>query len=116
MWTADEASCQRFKARTTAFRLGSIASNLNTLGRYAEAGQGSTGVLIPQTLAYLSWATADVAAHDIDSLNELKDLLILWQSEWDQRHSSASWQVITATAAQAWSDRLLDLSGLLVSQ
>lgn len=116
MWTADEASCQRFKARTTAFRLGSIASNLNTLRRYAEAGQGSTGVLVPQTLAYIDWTIADVAGHDKALLNELKDLLTLWQSEWSQKHNSASWQVMTATAAQAWSDRLLVLSGLLVSQ
>ena len=116
MWTADEASCQRFKARTAAFRLGSIASNLNTLKRYAEAGQGSTGVLIPQTLAYISWTIADVAAHDRALLDELKDLLILWQTEWGLKHSSAPWQVMTATSAQAWSERLLGLSGLLVRQ
>lgn len=104
-----------------ATQLGRLAANLVQIAALAQAGrEGQLAQdLIRESQFFVEWS---VPRLDLETrlelateLVELQRQLSRWKLRWSELWSSPSDRLQIAKHAQAWSDRLLNHSGLLAS-
>ncbi len=110
-WNAIEAS---FLRQSHAQQLGELASSLARLKSWSQknAFREMVPVLLEENLLYVRL----IQRHsDITQLSQVEDLLIGWQCNWSSICSSPTEVANLALVAAAWSEQVLDMSGLLVA-
>lgn len=112
----DEAVLQeRYLRDTTPRRLGSLASSVKRLGRFISMAEFDRTVhdLAQECRLFARWAASEAEYETSLALQELQTDLEAWQAFYAQRKGDESWRVNTNLACVQWSQRLLELSGLL---
>ncbi len=109
-WSAIEASflCQSYEQQ-----LGELAASLARLNSWSQksASRELVPILLSESLFYLSLIQQETEMNNIE-LNQLQDLLQNWIDFWDKSIEITDIESVAST----WSQRLLEMSGLLTSK
>jgi hypothetical protein len=108
----------RFLRDEKPVRLCGIAANLARVRSFSknEGNRQAVHGLIEETKWFIEWTAADFASSDVDKAAQLAELqvqLSRWQIGWDHRWNDPAQRAEIASQAKQWSDRVLEMSGLL---
>jgi hypothetical protein len=108
----------RFLRDVEPVRLGNIAANLGRIDAFSSNPQNSELVarMIDESKHFCEWAGLAVAATDIKlahTLLVLQRQLVRWEHRFTEIYADPVRRAEMAEVARAWSDHLLQLSGLL---
>ncbi len=97
-------------------RLGGLAADLARVASFAEIRDFAVvASLLEESAAFIEWCAPDLANEQVDQAAQLVDIqrgLGTWQRLWQKtQHESERRELIDQ--AQAWSDQVLQMSGLL---
>ncbi len=106
---------ERFLRDAVPVRLGNLASNLARLHSFAQQDDLSDAAarVVRESQLFIEWTKADAAA-ERTQLDELAHTLTQWEKDWPRMWRDVAQREAFATDAQAWSNRLLNDSGLLL--
>ena len=96
-------------------RLGGLAANLSRVKSFAlhDANQAAVAGLLEESKFFIDWTAGEAETSTAAELVELQVQLALWGRTWDEIwRDSARRQEVVRIAGQ-WSQRVLELSGLL---
>lgn len=101
---------------TLPIRLGSLAADLARVASFAEIrDDAAVESLMEESTAFIEWCAPGLVNEQIDEAARLVDIqrgLATWQRLWQNtQHESERDKLIRQ--AQAWSDEVLAMSGLL---
>ena len=96
-------------------RLGGLAANLARVASFAPKSPGPAVVdsLLYESKYFIEWSAPAAPIEVAAVLVELQLELARWQDRWSKTNSDAGVQQEIAQFARDWSDRLLEMSGLL---
>jgi hypothetical protein len=111
-WTSIEAG---FLKQTRSMQLGELASCLSRIKAWCfdtESARQGVPVILNESLLYLS------VLREYEELNtpdfiELHQLLLSWQQRWSIIVSQPAELASVSATSASWSDRILNMSGLL---
>ncbi len=112
----DEAALQtRYLRDSTPRRLGNLASSVKRLGRFISMLEFDKTVhdLAQECRLFAGWAAPEAEYETALALQELQTNLEHWQGSYSQRKDDEGWRTNITLACAQWSQRLLELSGLL---
>jgi hypothetical protein len=113
-----EARKERYLRDPLPVRLGNLASNLARIKSTVtqpELGEAAKRV-IRESKHLVEWAGKDAELQVQIELVELQRQLALWQFKWAEIWNDVEKRNSIAEQAGAWSDKILDHSGLLNPQ
>lgn len=110
-----EQKRQRFLRDPIPRRLGGLAA---TLGRISSSARNSTDPAVVQGLLeeakyYIEWTAAETEPDTAAELVSMQTLITLWEKMWESAFDHKTQRTLLSVQAKQWSDRTLDLSGLL---
>ena len=110
-----EQKRQRFLRDPIPRRLGGLAA---TLGRISSSARNSTDPAVVQGLLeeakyYIEWTAAETEPDTAAELVSMQTLITLWEKIWESAFAQKTQRTLLSVQAKQWSDRTLDLSGLL---
>ncbi len=111
-WTTIQ---KRYLQDELPIRLGGIAANLSRVKSFAshDANREAVVSLIEESKFFIEW-TANEADLDVAAeLIELQIQLSRWQHTWSKIWPDKAQRQQVATTSSHWSQRVLELSGLL---
>ena len=96
-------------------RLGGLAANLARVSSFAKhpANREAVNSLLDESKHFIEWTAREAELDTAAELVELQIQLARWQLDWTDIGADAAQRTQVATQARAWSDRMLELSGLL---
>ena len=106
---------ERYLCDSVSVRLGGLAANLLRINSFASRETNSAVVesLLDESKHFIEWTAAEVEIEKAAELIELQVQLALWQQNWLIIWSDSTQRKRVAEQSHIWSDRVLDLSGLL---
>lgn len=109
---------ERFLADNLNLRLGALATNLARIVSFAKNIKATKSVegLLDESICFIEWSAAGLLPDRVDAAARLVDIqrgLTHWQWNWNQVQANADERHKLAEQAQAWSDEVLKMSGLL---
>ncbi len=98
-------------------RLGQIASNLARTRTFFNNAyeKGALGV-IAQTKDFIEWTAPVIEPEQAEDLVNIQIQLALWEITWNDIWSNPTLRAEVAIQADVWSQRVLNMSGLLESK
>lgn len=110
-WSAIEAS---FLRQPYPQQLGELAASLARLKSWSQkrASREIVPVLLEENLLYVRLIQEQ---NDNAQLSQIHDLLIEWQRDWSSLCDRSTEIANLAKIADAWSECVLDMSGLVVA-
>jgi hypothetical protein len=104
-----------FQRNSIFNRLGHIASNLARVRTFCRADY-EKGVLavIAETKDFIEWTAAEIEPEQAEELVNIQVQLALWEITWDNIWSDKKMREELAQTTETWSERVLDMSGLLL--
>ena len=114
--TNKEKKRERFLRDPLPRRLGGLSA---TLGRISSSARNASDPAVVQGLLeeakyYIEWTAADAEIETAAELVSMQTLITLWERGWESAFHNISQRTLLSVQAKQWSDRALDLSGLLV--
>ncbi|HDQ34825.1 MAG TPA: hypothetical protein ENN14_00740 [Chloroflexi bacterium] len=106
---------ERYLQDALPVRLGGLAANLSRIKSFAQhdAHQAAVASLLEESKFFIEWTAAEADVSTAAELVELQVQLALWAHAWDEIwHDTAQRQEV-AQLSSRWSQRVLELSGLL---
>jgi hypothetical protein len=103
-------------------RLGGLAANLARIVSFAnqpnETGNYSSAVahLLEESKWFIEWNGPDAPLETQAELAQLQIQLAVWHRAWTQRRMDESQRQEMIAQSRVWSDRVLELSGLLAKK
>lgn len=96
-------------------RLGGIAANLARVRSFStNQGQDQfVEMMIDESKHFIEWTTLDAESEIQSELVDLQIQLAVWKQNWTLIWNDLGQRSAVAGLAGKWSDRILDLSGLL---
>ncbi len=106
---------RRYLRDPLPIRLGGLAANLARVKSFSTLGQNDALVnsLLDESKYFIEWTAAEAEWEVAAELVELQVQLAGWQRKWDVIWADPVQRMAVAEQAKRWSDRILDLSGLL---
>jgi hypothetical protein len=103
-----------FQSDKTSTRLGHIASNLARIrtfcnSAYREAVESVTD----ETICFIEWTAAEIEPEYAEELVNIQVQLARWKITFDRIWSDGSKRRKIEEQSNTWSERVLDMSGLL---
>ncbi len=113
--TTEATSKERYLQDATPLRLGNLASSIKRLGRFVlkEEFEKTTHQLFQECQSFSAWAFPEVDFDTQLALADLQAQMANWVRDFDDRKNEKTWCVEVNIACEKWSQRLLELSGLL---
>ena len=110
-WTAIR---QRYLRDGLQTRLGGLAANLGRIRSFAARGSSDEAVesLIDESKQFIEWTAAEAEVNIAAELVQLQIGLALWHLSW-RRTRDVGLRERIVDQAGVWSDRVLEMSGLL---
>ncbi|MCC3595841.1 MAG: hypothetical protein EAZ94_23960 [Oscillatoriales cyanobacterium] len=98
-------------------RLGNLASNLARIkSRCQNAVHGELiESLLQESKLFIEWTAADTEIEIAAELVELQVQLACWQYSWAEIRSNAEQRMKVGEQVKIWSEKVLDMSGLLAA-
>lgn len=111
-WAALKA---RYLGDQVPVRLGGAAANLARIYSFSmhQNQDEFVKMMIQETKYFIEWTLLDTPADAQAELVELQIQLSVWQRNWSLIWQEPNRRAAVADLARKWSDRLLELSGLL---
>lgn len=106
---------ERYLRDPLPLRLGNLASNLSrikSLSNHPAMGEAA-GRVVDESIFFIEWTAADASLQQQAELDELRSLLMNWRLEWTEIWNDLEKRTSVAEQAGAWSEKILDRSGLL---
>lgn len=106
---------KRYLQDAVPIRLGGLAANLSRVKSFAshDANQAAVASLLEESKFFIEWTAREVDLSVAAELVELQVQLALWERAWDEIWHDTSRRQQVAHASGKWSQRVLELSGLL---
>lgn len=105
----------RFVRDAVPVRLGNLASSVKRLGYFIHKAKHEDTIqqLFAECRLFIEWTIAEAEFEIAQALAELKAELTAWQNAYDERKHEEGWRIAINNTCAQWSQRLLELSGLL---
>lgn len=104
----------RFQGENTSHRLGHIASNLARLRTFCDtAYPEAVKSVADETICFIEWTAAEIESEYAEELVNIQIQLARWKLKFDSLWSDESERKNMSAQASTWSERVLDMSGLL---
>ena len=113
-----EARRERYLRDPLPVRLGNLASNLarvRSLANHATMGEAA-GKVFDESRLFIEWTATDASPAQQVELSELRDLISRWRMELTEIWNDSEKRNEVAALAGAWSQKILESSGLLNSR
>jgi hypothetical protein len=96
-------------------RLGGLAADLARIGSASAnpANGPAVQVLLEESRRFIEWTAAELELEAAAELVDLQLILTLWLHAWEHAHAQPVQRALLAHEAVCWSDRVLELSGLV---
>jgi hypothetical protein len=109
------ATRKRFLRDDIPTRLGGLAANLARVGSFSKnvANREAVFSLLDESKWFIEWTAAETAIETAAQLVELQIELALWQLDWTAIWPNVALRAAIATHSRMWSERVLQLSGLV---
>ena len=108
-------AADRFLTEPLSLQLGAIAANLSRIRSFSDhPGHMKVieGMLV-ETIGFVGFLLSQPQPNIAEELTDLREWLLLQASDWGRISADADAVAVVATEAGAWSDRVLQRSGLL---
>jgi len=111
-WTTIQT---RYLQDALPIRLGGIAANLSRVKSFAthDANREAVVSLLEESKFFIEWTAGEAELSVAAELIELQIQLSLWQRAWDKIWPDTMQRQQVASTSSKWSQRILELSGLL---
>lgn len=108
---------ERYLRDSVPVRLGGLAANLRRIKSFSgqEANRAAVERLIDESKFFIEWTAREAEIDTAAALVELQVQLARWQCNWTKIWTDPAQRGQIAEQSRAWSDRILDLSGLMNS-
>jgi len=105
----------RFMLDDTPHRLGNLSSSLARIADFIEVQRPTASIMGVLTEAgqFAEWSQQNLDDQRRAELKQLGYELLLWQMQWEVPQSDPVQVAQVAHEAQKWSERILEISGLL---
>ena len=106
---------ERYLRDNLPVRLGGLAANLRRIGSFSQhpANGEAVASLVDESKHFIEWTAGDAEVETAAQLVELQVQLARWQRNWDRIWADPDQRRQVGEQSHLWSDRVLDLSGLL---
>ena len=106
---------ERYLRDTLPVRLGGLAANLRRIGSFSRhpANGEAVASLVDESKYFIEWTAGEAEVETAAQLVELQVQLARWQRNWQHIWADPDERRQVGEQSQVWSDRVLDLSGLL---
>jgi hypothetical protein len=106
---------ERYLRDALPVRLGGLAANLRRVGSFAqhEANRDAVEGLLDESKYFIEWTAGEAEVGIAAELVELQVQLARWQRNLASIWADLEQRRQVSEQSRAWSDRVLDLSGLL---
>jgi hypothetical protein len=106
---------ERYLREELPQQLGGLAANLARIQSFSDHPDHREVVarLVEESLLFIEWTVPHVGAGVQAELVELQSLLAGWQQSWAELWADDEQRNAMAQQAQAWSERVLKMAGLL---
>ena len=106
---------ERYLRDAVPVRLGGLAANLRRINSFAskETSRDAVASLIEESKYFIEWTAHDTQLETAAQLVELQVQLARWQQKWPTIWLDSIQRQQIAEQSSTWSDRVLNLSGLL---
>jgi broad specificity phosphatase PhoE len=106
---------ERYLRDKLPVRLGGLAANLARVRSFADhpAHGEVVEALLEESKFLVEWSAPEVEAESQAELVELQIILVRWQRAWSSIWVDPERRAAVAEQAGAWSERVLEMSGLL---
>ena len=106
---------ERYLRDGAPVRLGGLAANLSRIKSFVkrDAGRDALESVINKSKFFIEWTAADTESDVAVELVGLQVQLARWQRNWADIWTDPSQRGSVAEQASAWSNRVLEMSGLL---
>lgn len=106
---------ERYLRETLPNRLGELAANLARIKSFSSNVQNCDAVksLIEESKFFIEWTAVDVGIDGAAELVELQVQLARWQLAWSSIWTTDTQRIKVTEQAKIWSERVLEMSGLL---
>ncbi|MDZ7289758.1 MAG: hypothetical protein ONB44_06980 [candidate division KSB1 bacterium] len=105
----------RYLQDSLPIRLGGLAANLSRIAsfsKHAGTREVVSSILI-ESRWFIEWTAAELEMHQAAELVELQVQLALWDLQSPQKWHDENWRHGIAAKVGQWSQRILEMSGLL---
>ena len=104
----------RFQCENIPNRLGHIAANLARIKSFVHvAYKEAVTTIISETKWLIEWTAAEIEPVLAEELVNIQVQLAMWELTWDSIWADEKVRTVVAEQSGVWSDRVLDMSGLL---
>jgi hypothetical protein len=106
---------ERYLRDQLPVRLGGLAANLSRIKSFSaqEASREAVASMIDESKYFIEWTAAEAEVTTAAQLVELQIQLARWQRNWIETWGNPLQRQQMAEQSAAWSQRVLELSGLL---
>ena len=106
---------ERYLRDTLPVRLGGLAANLSRIKSFAahDASRDAVESMIAESKFFIEWTAAEAEVNTAAELVELQVQLARWQRNWSRIWADHDQRRKVAEQSAAWSQRVLEMSGLL---
>lgn len=106
---------ERYLRDGLPIRLGGLAANLARMKSFSALSQAREAVegLIEESKFFIEWAAPEAELETQVELVQLQLQLSIWQASWNELWDNPESRQTVSTSADQWSQRVLDMSGLL---
>ncbi|MEA5620222.1 hypothetical protein VB711_20575 [Cronbergia sp. UHCC 0137] len=104
----------RFQLNNIPNRLGHIAANLARIKSFSQiAYKEAVKSVISETKLFIEWTAAEIEPVQAEELVNIQVQLAMWELTWNDIWADEKVRTEVAEQSGLWSERLLDMSGLL---
>lgn len=96
-------------------RLGGLAANLARIASFSknQGHQKVVSTILHESKWFVEWTAAQLEIQRTADLVELQIELAVWELQAHDKWEDETWRLTLAAKAERWSQRILDMSGLL---
>ncbi len=107
----------RYLQDSLAVRLGGLAANLARVASFSKHEGNREAVLaaLQESKWFIEWTAGELDFQQATELIDLQVQMALWQLYSDRKWNEDSWRSELSDQSAQWSERILKMSGLLIS-
>ncbi len=107
----------RYLQDSVTVRLGGLAANLARVASFSKhAGhQEVVSSILQESKWFIEWTAVELDIQETAELVTLQVQMALWHLQSHDRWQDQSWRLAPAAESEQWSQRVLEMAGLLCS-